>query len=186
MNLIQYIDALGDFPQKADVIRLEGGKAQLIKTDIFKGIMYYSIQKENFKGPLIALSKEKVKQLIELNKKGKLIDDLASLEIEQTAPVSDDDDMENIELDFADVTGEIELPDVKRRRKKRRPKRKPQNRQNKRGGNKQNQKKNPQSGNQNKDKGNAESNKNKPQGRSNNRRKKRNNRNNNNSKNTEK
>jgi hypothetical protein len=126
-ELDTYIDALGDFPDKADVLKLEGGKAQLIKTDIFKGIMYYSIQKENFKGPLVAISKEKVKMLLEMNKKGKKIEDLASLE-EAPVQVTDSDEFdENIELDFADVTGEIELPDVKRRRKSRRNKRKPGN-----------------------------------------------------------
>jgi len=126
-ELDTYIDALGDFPEKADVIRLEGGKAQLIKTDIFKGLMYYSIQKENFKGPLIAISKDKVKQLLELNKKGKLVDDLAGLEEAPAVVVTGDEDIDDIELEFADVTGEIELPNIKRRRKKRKSRGKPKN-----------------------------------------------------------
>lgn len=116
-ELDTYIDALGDFPDKADVIKLEGGKAQLIKMDIFKGLMYYAIQKQNIKGPLIALSKEKVKSLLELNKRGKLIDDLAA--IEEQVPKAEPEDIDDIELDFADVTGEIELPDIKKRKKRR-------------------------------------------------------------------
>lgn len=133
-ELDTYVDALGDFPEKADSLKLEGGVAQLIKTDIFKGLMYYSVQKENFKGPLIAISKEKVKQLLELNKRGKAIEDISNLE-ETAAPVNEED-MDNIELDFADVTGEIELPDIKRRRKKnRKSKRRNPNKSNKPRGN---------------------------------------------------
>ncbi len=117
-ELDNYIDALGDFPDKADILKLKDGKAQLVKTDIFKGLMYYSIQKLNFKGPLIALTKEKVKLLLEMNKKGNLIEDLAEME-EVVIPIIDEDD-ENIELDYADVTGQIELPEIKRRSNKRR------------------------------------------------------------------
>lgn len=118
-ELDTYIDALGDFPEKADTIKLNGGKATLIKTDIFKGLMYYSIQKENFKGPLLALPKEKVKYLLELNKKGKLVEDISSYEEEVVVPTDGNEDMDNIELDFADVTGEIELPDIKKRKNRR-------------------------------------------------------------------
>ncbi|MBT8189823.1 MAG: hypothetical protein HKN67_14280 [Saprospiraceae bacterium] len=113
-ELDTYIDALGDFPQKADVLRLKGGIANLVKTDIFKGIMYYSVVKDNIRGPLLALSKEKVKKLIELNKKGVKIEKIVADEFESTGG---DNNGEEEDLKFADVTGEIELPELKKRRR---------------------------------------------------------------------
>jgi len=118
-ELDAYIDALKDFPKKADTIKLDNGYANLVKTDIFKGIMYYSIQKEGMRGPLLALSKDRVKKLLELNKKGVAIKDINNFEAMTTKPQEISE--ENIELDFADVTGEIELPELKRRKKKRKP-----------------------------------------------------------------
>jgi len=113
-ELDTYIDALGDFPKNADKIRLDNGLATLIKTDIFKGIMYYSIQRDNMKGPLLPLSVAQVKKLLALNKDGIKIKDIDKME-EPTKPK--EIDLENIEHEFADVTGEIELPDIKRRNK---------------------------------------------------------------------
>lgn len=118
-ELDTYIDALGDFPKKADVIKLEGGFANLVKTDIFKGIMYYSIIKDNIRGPLIALSKERVKKLVALNKKGVEIEDISSLDMDL---IKSKEEGQEVDLEFADVTGEIELPEIKRRRKKKRNK----------------------------------------------------------------
>jgi len=113
-ELDTYMDALGDFPKNADKIRLDNGLATLIKTDIFKGVMYYSIQRENIKGPLLPLSIAKVKKLLALNKDGIKIKNIDKME-EPSKPK--EIDIDNIEHEFADVTGEIELPDVKRRNK---------------------------------------------------------------------
>jgi cell fate regulator YaaT (PSP1 superfamily) len=112
-ELDTYIDALKDFPKKADVIRIANGRATLVKTDIFKGIMYYAVQKDNIRGPLVALQKDQVKKILELNKKGQEIEDINSFQ-EQVVIKEED-----VELEFADVTGEIELPEIKRRKKKR-------------------------------------------------------------------
>jgi len=115
-ELDTYMDALKDFPKNADTIKLDKGYANLIKTDIFKGIMYYSVQKDNIRGPLLPLSKERVKKLLQLNKEGVAIKDINNFEALMTKPEINED---NIELDFADVTGEIELPELKRRKKRR-------------------------------------------------------------------
>jgi cell fate regulator YaaT (PSP1 superfamily) len=119
-ELDAYIDALGDFPEKADVLKLEGGYANLIKTDIFKGLMYYSIQKENFKGPLVPISKERVKKILAMNKAGIKISDFDEIEDDSPKKIIA---VEDIELEYADVTGQIELPDIKRRKKGRNQKR---------------------------------------------------------------
>ena len=111
-ELDTYIDALRDFPKHADVLNITNGRATLVKTDIFKGIMYYAVQKDNIRGPLVALTKEKVKKIQALNKKGVAIDNISSFQ-EIVVPKEED-----IELEFADVTGEIELPELKRRKKR--------------------------------------------------------------------
>ncbi len=116
-ELDTYIDALGEFPKKADTIKLEGGYANLVKTDIFKGIMFYAIQKDNIRGPLLALDKEKVKQLLELNKKGVHIKDINTIAYVEAK--KEEINEENIELDFNDGTGEITLPGVKKKKKSR-------------------------------------------------------------------
>lgn len=112
-ELDTYIDALKDFPKKADVIKIANGRATLVKTDIFKGIMYYAVQKDNIRGPLVALQKDQVKKILELNKKGEAIEDINSFQ--EQVVINEKDE----ELEFADVTGEIELPEIKRRKKKR-------------------------------------------------------------------
>ena len=117
-ELDTYIDALGDFPKKADSIKLEGGYANLVKTDIFKGIMFYSVQKDNIRGPLLALDKDKVKELIALNKKGVLIKDINAVVYQQI--VKEEVDEDNVEHEFADVTGDIVLPEIERRKKSKR------------------------------------------------------------------
>jgi len=119
-ELDTYLDALGDFPKKADTLKIVGGIASLIKTDIFKGIMFYSVRKDNMRGPLVALDKEEVKRLQAMNKKGILIEDLAAVMYQ--AKVKEEIHEDDIEHEFADVTGEIVLPAEKRN--KRRPKKK--------------------------------------------------------------
>jgi len=114
-ELDTYIDALKEFPKRADVLNIANGRATLVKTDIFKGIMYYAVQKDNIRGPLVALTIEKVKKIQELNKKGVAIENINSFK--EVVVIKEED----IELEFADVTGEIELPELKRRKKKRKP-----------------------------------------------------------------
>ncbi len=123
-ELDTYMEALSHFPKHADSLRTEAGKAILLKTDIFKGIMYYTIQLERGRGPVVALDKERVKEILAMNKRGEKPVDLRSVQI---VPQIDEDD---VELEFADVTGEIELPSVKKRRRpnKRNKKRRPKNR----------------------------------------------------------
>jgi cell fate regulator YaaT (PSP1 superfamily) len=121
-ELDSYIDALADFPKNADRIQTHKGSASLIKTDIFKGLLYYSYNDPMIRGAIESLDKEVVKKILEMNKRGEKPEDLKSLSVVPEVKVED------IELEFADVTGEIELPSVKRRNSRNRGKRKPQQR----------------------------------------------------------
>lgn len=109
-ELDTYLDALSNFPKQADKLATQAGLAVLVKTDIFKGIMYYSYKKENSRGKLYALDVAQVKEIKEMNEKGEKPVDLMSMQLilGPTEP----------EADYEDVTGFIELPEEKRRKKR--------------------------------------------------------------------
>jgi cell fate regulator YaaT (PSP1 superfamily) len=109
-ELDSYMDALSSFPKKANYIKTKKGKATLVKTNIFKGLMFYSYVDPKNRGPLVALDKEDVRKILWMNKQDELPEDLL-----QYSTVVVEDPKED-EIEFADVTGEIELPDQKKKR----------------------------------------------------------------------
>lgn len=121
-ELDTYLEALEAFPEGGEKIRTKAGTAVLIKTDIFKKIMYYVLEKE--RGKVYPLPVDKVTEILEQSRKGAPPIDLSMLRASIIFEHQDD------EVDFADVTGEIELPEEKRRKK-----RKNKRRKNKRGSN---------------------------------------------------
>lgn len=120
-ELDTYLDALEQFPKSADKLRTEAGTAVLVKTDIFKGLMYYAYQKEGSRGKLYALEAKRAGEIKAMNSQGEKPLDLISLQVE--LPTADTDD---IDMGFADVTGVIELPEEEQRKnKKKKRKKKP-------------------------------------------------------------
>lgn len=113
-ELDSYLDALDAFPKHAEKIETDLGIASLMKTDIFKGLLFYAYQNENYRGRIVSLTVTQVKELLLRQKSGEKIFDLTELETIKT--------VENEEMDYEDVTGVIELPpeEKKRRSKKRR------------------------------------------------------------------
>ncbi|RMG84376.1 MAG: hypothetical protein D6714_08015 [Bacteroidetes bacterium] len=125
-ELDTYMEALEQFPENADKLKTEVGVAILIKTDIFKGLMYYAYEKEGFRGKHYPLSLERVHEIKALNDSGKFPTDLVDIH----ALIDLD---EEPEIDFRDdVTGVLELPpeEKKKRRRRRRNKPNPPNRGN--------------------------------------------------------
>ncbi|MDX1683887.1 MAG: regulatory iron-sulfur-containing complex subunit RicT [Saprospiraceae bacterium] len=110
-ELDTYIDALADFPKKADVLRTKKGKAVLIKTDIFKGLMYYAYEENGRRGTVMPVDKDIVKKVLAMNANEELPDDLTIAESEIKKV-----DVEL--LDFADVTGDFELPEEKKKKRR--------------------------------------------------------------------
>ena len=107
-ELDTYMEALEAFPRKADKLRTEAGTGILIKTDIFKGLMYYTYR-EN-RGALYPIPVDKVHEIIALNKEGQKPADLQTFQVvTETA-----DEV----FEYEDVTGAVELPAEKRRRKR--------------------------------------------------------------------
>ncbi len=130
-ELDSYMDALEHFPKNGERLQTQAGMANLVKTDIFKGLMYYIYTKKSEKsGKFYALPIDRVKEILALNKKGEF-----PLELMPTKTM--EELLEEDLMDYEDVTGAIELPEEVRR-KKRRKKRKPSNKGGKQGGGKSN------------------------------------------------
>lgn len=68
-ELDAYLDAQRDFPNVDVPLELETGRAFHYKTDVFRGMMWYSIGK-NGSNSIVPVSVERVKEIILLNKKG--------------------------------------------------------------------------------------------------------------------
>jgi cell fate regulator YaaT (PSP1 superfamily) len=105
-----YLEALEDFPKNSDVLELEYSKAYFVKLDIFKGLMYYTIRNDKERNKIYALSKDRVVEIVNLNKQGNKPSELGAVEFVNTETGDN--------LDFEDVTGQIELRDTSRNKKK--------------------------------------------------------------------
>ena len=112
-ELDTYMDALGKFPKGADKLKTETGQAVLIKTDIFKGLMFYALDSGGGRsGKIHALDVSRVKEVLQMNAKGEF-----PLELNTSAMLEADD---VIDVDFeGDVTGVIELPMEKKKSRRR-------------------------------------------------------------------
>ena len=122
-ELDTYMDALKHFPKGVDYIKTKKGKAALIKTDIFKGLMFYAYLGEKSRGPIVALDKERVKEIQKMNKAGELPDEL----VDRIAQMAIESTQEK-EIQYEDVTGEIELPELQKKKRRNNKKRKSNNR----------------------------------------------------------
>lgn len=158
-ELDSYMDALSAFPKGVDKLKTEAGTAVLLKTDVFKQLMFYCYEKDRGRGKFYPLHVDKVKEIQEMNKKGEMPLDLnlMAMNFAEEEPVGVEENL----------TGVIDLP-MEKRSKKRRNKSRPGNR---RGGNKNG---GPKDNNKGDNKGQPR-NKNRSRGRRNNKKKDNNN-----------
>ena len=113
-ELDTYLDALEEFPKKADKLRLPSGKAVLVKTDVFKGLMTYQLIMGKDRGGYVTLS---VAQVHEIQNNPEMdVQDLIAIEKAREEELAQ---QQADEFDYEDVTGVIDIP-VERRRKKKR------------------------------------------------------------------
>jgi len=116
-ELDTYMEAIEAFPKRADSIHTERGRAVLIKTDIFKGLMFYTYIVDGVRGKFYALSVARVKEIIAMNKDNKKPVDLISMEDYMAA------EAEANKNDYESVNEVIELPaEVKKKRRNNRRK----------------------------------------------------------------
>lgn len=126
-ELDTYLDALESFPENADKLETRYGTATLIKTDIFKQIMYYSVAQEGGRSKIYVLELDRVKQILDMNKNGEKPETL-----EGGTLFGAETDLSK--MDFEDGTGDIELPMEKRKkRKKKKSRRRNKSQQQKKG-----------------------------------------------------
>lgn len=106
-----YMEALEDFPTNADVLKYHGGHARLIKTDIFKKLMFYIKKDEKGREAFITLRVDEVIKIKSDIDKGNMPVDIQSTRVESFE--------DEAVIKSEDLTGHIELPDeIKRKKKK--------------------------------------------------------------------
>ncbi len=86
-ELDQYADALKMFPDTRKVIQTKEGGAVHIKTDVFRRMMWYLVQKEKGQNAIVPLEIDKVFELLELNKKGTIPKDLKGFTVVEAVEV---------------------------------------------------------------------------------------------------
>ena len=111
-ELDTYLDALQFFPNDADTLELARGRAFLIKKDIFKNLMWYTMADSNKHYPL---SIESVKKIKSQNKQGIRPEELETVEVVSSKP-------KEVEPEYADLVGQISLKSLEKTTKKRRDK----------------------------------------------------------------
>ena len=109
-ELDTYMDALQFFPDDADMLEMEKSRAFLVKKDIFRNLMWYTMPDSNKQYPLTI---ERVKKIKELNKQGVRPTDLEPVEVVSNKP-------KEIEPTYADVVGQISLKSLEKTSRKRR------------------------------------------------------------------
>lgn len=128
-ELNTYLEVLQEFPKNVNTIKTKKGNAVLIKTDIFKRIMYFAYRTEFGISEVHQLSVEQVKELNNQNKKGILPEDLKDV----TRPNNFIEEKE--EIGFVDGAGSLELKQLDKKKRRNRNKNKNRNKsaQNKQG-----------------------------------------------------
>lgn len=140
-ELDTYLDALQHFPENVDQLEIQRGRAFLVKKDIFKNLMWFTVEGSTKHYPLTI---SRVKEIKQLNAKGIRPEELEAVEITSSKP-------KEVEPEFVDVVGQISLRSLERNDKRRRDQQRNQqqaNRPTNQGGNQRdNQNRQPQQGN---------------------------------------
>lgn len=124
-ELNTYLEVLQEFPKNVNSIKTKKGNAILIKTDIFKRIMYFAYRTEFGISEIHQLSIEQVKELNAQNKKGILPEDLKDV----TQPNNYIEEEE--EIGFVDGAGSLELKQLETKKKRSRNRNKNKSNKNK-------------------------------------------------------
>ena len=115
-ELDTYIDALEDFPDRAERLKTATGLAILVKTDVFKRLMYYTYADN--RGKFFPLHVDQVWEVLDMIKQGQQPGSLEDIQAMAPPPL----EVEEEEPDFENVENVLELPIEKRKKKKKRSK----------------------------------------------------------------
>lgn len=92
-ELDSYLDALKEFPEPTDIETVRG-RARHQKTDIFKGVMFFTFSDEP--DQFLPVPARRVKEIIEMNKRGEKPDELGVLKTQKEIEEVDEPDFENV------------------------------------------------------------------------------------------
>ncbi len=109
-ELDTYLDALQNFPDDCEMIEVAKSRAFLVKKDIFRNLMWYTMPDSNKQYPLTI---ERVLKIKALNKQGIRPEELETVEVASKKPVE-------VEPTYADVVGQISLKSLEKTSRKRR------------------------------------------------------------------
>jgi len=98
-ELDTYLDALQHFPDNADTLQVVRGNAFLIKKDIFKNLMWYTLPDSNKQYPVTI---ERVRKIKQLNAQGVIPDELEAVDLSTNKP-------KESESGFVELVGQISL-----------------------------------------------------------------------------
>lgn len=107
-ELDTYLDALQHFPDNCDVLQVAKGNALLVKKDIFKNLMWYTLPDSNKQYPL---SIERVIKIKTLNQQGTRPDELEPVEVVSSKP-------KEVEPEAVELVGQISLRTLEKAEKK--------------------------------------------------------------------
>lgn len=110
-ELDTYLDALQAFPNNADELMTTRGKAFLVKKDIFKNLMWYTLPDSSKQYPL---SIKRVVEIKQLNQQGTAVEELQPVELVSSKAVEK-------EPEFVDVVGQISLRSLDKKKQRQGP-----------------------------------------------------------------
>ena len=111
-ELDTYLDALQFFPNDADMLEVAKGRAFLVKKDIFKNLMWYTMADSNAQYPLAI---ETVKRIKQQNREGIRPEELETVEVVSNKP-------KEVEPEYDDLVGQISLRSLEKNSRKRKDK----------------------------------------------------------------
>jgi cell fate regulator YaaT (PSP1 superfamily) len=115
-ELDTYLDALQQFPDHAEHLQTTRGTAHLIKKDIFKNLMWYTLPDSSKQYPLTI---ERVKEIKYLNRNNQPVDELQPVEIASGKA-------KDVEMAHVELVGQISLRSLERNDRRRRDQRRQQ------------------------------------------------------------
>lgn len=111
-ELDTYMDALQFFPTDADTLEVARGRAFLVKKDIFRNLMWYTMAESNKQYPLTI---DTVKKIKAQNREGIRPEEMETVEVVTGKP-------KEVEPEYADLVGQISLRSLEKTTRKRRDK----------------------------------------------------------------
>ena len=98
-ELDTYLDALQHFPNHCDTLDIQRGRAALVKKDIFRNLMWYTLPDSTKQYPLTI---QRVLEIKTMNQQGQKPDELQPVEVVSSKP-------REAEPEFVDVVGQLSL-----------------------------------------------------------------------------